>query len=50
MYLHGEDRGSPIRFDDSLSDGISDLVENMLVVCTAYKELILKNSKRKENV
>lgn len=47
MCVREEERGSPVRFDDSLSNGIANLVENVLVVCTAYKELILENSKTK---
>lgn len=44
----------PVRPDDALSDGVSDLVENVLVVCTADEELILEEKQtntfiRREN-
>ena len=32
----------PVCFDDAFSDGVSYLVENVSVVCTADEELILK--------
>lgn len=32
----------PVSFDDALGDGVSYLVKNMSVVCTADKELILE--------
>lgn len=35
---------SPVGFDDPLSDGVSDLIIDELVVSAAYKELVLKET------
>lgn len=35
---------SPVGFDDPLSDGVSDLIVDELVISAAYKELVLRET------